>query len=101
MEDVAISIKHAKDQGVRVSLNLLTFPGFTDREEELEALLAFVQKNSVDMIQLRNLNIDADLLFQHISAGGEILGINNFIHLLHQELPSLEIGSYSHPVKVG
>ena len=101
LEDVANSIKHAKDQGVRVSLNLLTFPGFTDREEELEALLAFVQKNSVDMIQLRNLNIDADLLFQHIPAGGEILGINNFIHLLHQELPSLEIGSYSHPVKVG
>lgn len=101
LEDVENSIKHAKDQGVRVSLNLLTFPGFTDREEELEALLVFVQKNNVDMIQLRNLNIDADLLFKHIPAGGEILGINNFIHLLKQELPSLAIGSYSHPVKVG
>lgn len=97
LEDVENSIKQAKDHGVRVSLNLLVFPGFTDREEELESLLGFVQKNRIDMIQLRNLNIDADLLFHHIPTGGESLGINNFIYLLHQELPGLEIGSYSHP----
>jgi len=97
LEDVENSIKYAKEKGVRVSLNLLTLPGFTDREEEWESLLGFVQRNRIDMIQLRNLNIDADLLFQHVPAGGEILGINNFIHLLHQELPGLKIGSYTHP----
>lgn len=98
LADVENSIRYAKDQGIRVSLNLLTFPGFTDREEELESLLGFVQKNRIDMIQLRNLNIDPDLLFHHIPPGGETLGITNFIHLLHQELPNLEIGSYSHPL---
>jgi len=98
LKDVEKSINYAKEKGVRVSLNLLTFPGFTDREEEVDSLVSFVQNNCIDMVQLRNLNIDPDLLFQHIPGGGEILGINNFIHFLHQEVPDLAIGSYTHPV---
>lgn len=97
LEDVENSIRLAKESGVRVSLNLLVFPGFTDRVEEIESLLEFVQKNRVDMIQFRNLNIDPDLLFHHFPTGGEILGINNMIRLLHQEIPGLETGSYTHP----
>lgn len=99
LEDVGRSIQYAKELGLQVSLNLLTFPGFTDREEEIESLAAFVQNNGVDMIQLRNLNIDADLLFRHIPTGGEVLGINNLILILRQELPGLKIGSYTHPVR--
>lgn len=97
LADVGESIKLAKEHGVRVSLNLLVFPGFTDREEEIESLLGFARKNRVDMIQLRNLNIDPDLLFRHFPGGGKILGINHFIYLLQQEIPWLEIGSYTHP----
>jgi len=99
LEDVGRSIQYAKELGLQVSLNLLTFPGFTDREEEIESLVAFVQNNGVDIIQLRNLNIDAELLFHHIPIGGEVLGINNLILILRQELPGLKIGSYTHPVR--
>jgi len=99
LSDVKNSIRYAKERGVQVSLNMLTFPGFTDREEEIEALLDFVRKNKVDMIQLRNLNIDPDLLFHVIPPGGEVLGINQLIHILQQELPGLKIGSYTHPVR--
>jgi pyruvate-formate lyase-activating enzyme len=99
LPDVGNSIIYAKEKGLQVSLNLLTFPGFTDREEEIESLLEFVRKHKVDMIQLRNLNIDPELLFKHIPAGGEVLGINNLIHILHQELPDQKIGSYTHPVR--
>ena len=99
IDDVERSIQHAKEHSVYVSLNLLTFPGFTDREEELEALMDFVQRNGIDMIQLRNLNIDPALLFQHIPVGGEVLGINQFIHILQEEMPGLKIASYSHPVR--
>lgn len=99
LDDVERSIQYAKEQSLHVSLNLLTFPGFTDREEELEALLDFVQRNGVDMIQFRNLNIDPALLFNHIPAGGEFLGINQLIHILHTELPGLKTGSYTHPVR--
>ncbi|PKM78808.1 MAG: radical SAM protein [Firmicutes bacterium HGW-Firmicutes-15] len=99
LDDVECSIQHAKEQSLYVSLNLLTFPGFTDREEEVEMLLEFVRKNGVDMIQLRNLNIDPALLFHHIPVGGEVLGINQLIHILQEEMPVLKIASYSHPAR--
>ncbi len=97
LHDVKQSVKFAKEQGVRISLNLLTFPGFTDREDEIEALLSFVQKHEIDMIQLRNLNIDPDLLFKHIPLGGESLGVTSFLHIIKNELPKIKVGSYTHP----
>lgn len=98
LKDVENSIMFAREQGVRVSLNLLVMPGLTDREEELEALVSFVQKNNIDMIQLRNLNIDPEILFKYVPGGGEIMGMNNFINYIQEAVPGLEIGSYTHPV---
>jgi len=97
--DVCNSINYARDHGISVSLNLLVFPGFTDREEEIEALLALVKKQRINMIQMRNLNIDPDRLLANVSVGGEALGIVNFLALLQEELPEVTLGSYSHPVR--
>lgn len=97
LRDVESSINYAKDSGIKVAINLLTFPGFTDREEEIDALLAFLRDNRIDMVQLRNLNIDPDYLTNSFP-GDSGIGIPNFIGLLKNELPGLEIGSYSHPV---
>lgn len=99
LQDVISSIRTARDQGVKVSVNLLIFPGFTDREDEAEAWLELLSKEQVDMLQLRNLNIDPQQLFARIPAGGEALGITSFLSMIQQELPHLEIGSYSHPVR--
>ncbi len=101
LKDVENSIKWAKDQGLHVSLNLLTMPGFTDSEEEALALVSFVQKNKVDMIQLRNLNLDPELLFKQVAGGGEIMGINNFISYMQEAVSGIKIGSYTHPVNRG
>lgn len=98
-QDVLASISYAHDYGLQVSLNLLTLPGFTDREEEIEALLELLMKKQVDMVQLRNLNIDPQELFTRVPSGGRALGINGFIDVLQTELPGLKIGSYSHPVR--
>ncbi len=95
--DVEKSIAYAQDKGVKVSLNLLTFPGFTDREDEIEELLYFLEGNRIDMIQLRNLNIDPDYLNNNFS-GDSGIGIINFINLLKEELPGLKIKSYSYPL---
>lgn len=97
LEDVRNSIKYAHDHGLKVSINLLTFPGFTDREDEIEAILEMLAQENVDMLQLRNLNIDPQDLLTYVPAGGEVLGITSFINILQEELPRLEIGSYSHP----
>ncbi|WP_156204769.1 radical SAM protein [Candidatus Syntrophocurvum alkaliphilum] len=97
--DVEESIKYALDSGLKVSINLLTFPGFTDRDEEIEFLLEFLNRYQIDMIQLRNLNIDANELLQRFTADSDILGIDNFINILKKEMPDVKIGSYSHPVR--
>ncbi len=97
--DVLTSIKYAHDHGLKVSLNLLTFPGFTDREDEIEALLEVLAEGHVDMLQLRNLNIDPQALFSRFEAGGEIMGIRNLIRIIQQEMPLVQIGSYTHPIR--
>ena len=95
--DLSNSINYAKEQGVFLALNLLVFPGFTDREQELEALLNFVKQNPVDMIQLRNLNIDPEYLWQNIVGDGVGMGIVSFLQILKKEIPHVKLGSYSHP----
>lgn len=96
LQDVKNSINYARDNNKRISLNLLVFPGFTDREEEVQSLLEFVAKNPIDMIQMRNLNFDPDLLFRYFPGNSDVLGITKFISILKQEIPEVEIGSYTH-----
>lgn len=98
-ENVGSSIAIARAQGVYVSLNLLTFPGLTDLPEEAEAIIDFVQKYNVNMVQIRNLNIDPDYLAGKILLGEDnVLGISNFIEILKTEIPSLEVGNYTKPL---
>lgn len=99
LENVKESIKSAVRQGVFVSLNLLTYPGLTDREEELRALKSFIRETGVKMVQLRNLNIDPDYLFEKLPpAPGEIMGVPYLIRSL-KGIPGLEVGNFSRPLR--
>ncbi|MQL53104.1 radical SAM protein [Desulfofundulus thermobenzoicus] len=98
LEDVARSIKLARRAGVFVSLNLLVLPGLTDREGEIRSLLAFIRETGVQMVQLRNLNIDPDYLFDRLPpCPGEPLGIPQLIHRL-QQIEGLLVGNFSRDV---
>lgn len=97
--DVRASIRAAVGQGVFTSLNLLVFPGLTDREEEIKALVSFIRETGVNMVQLRNLNIDPDYLYANIlPAEGDIIGIKGLIDSL-KAIPGLETGNFSRPVR--
>lgn len=99
LADVRHSLKEAALLGVYTSLNLLVFPGLTDRAEEVAALVNLIEETGVKMVQLRNLNIDPDLLDQHLPGAEEdLLGIPGLIELL-QKVPDLKVGNFSHPVK--
>ena len=99
LTDVRQSIKHAVSHGVCVSLNLLVFPGLTDREEEAAALLDLVRDTGVNMIQLRNLNIDPGFLLKHLPPGsGKTLGIPEMVEAMLQ-VPGLAVGNFSKPVR--
>lgn len=97
-EDVLTSIRIAKKYKKFVSLNLLVFPGFTDTEEELEALIGLIEYTNIDMIQLRNLNIDP-LLFKEKIKFRKLswIGMYNFIKRLKNRFPYLKIGYFNLP----
>lgn len=102
LANVEKSLKYASDQGVYTSINYLIFPGVTDREEEIEAMVEFARRTGLKLIQMRNLNIDPESYLELIPpAQGEILGMKQMIEIFQSELPDVVIGSYTHVPPVG
>ncbi len=99
VDNVKASVMAAGEWGVYSSLNLLVSPGLNDREEEIEALLKFIKDTKVKLVQLRNLNIDPDILFNHMPAAkGEIVGITRLVEIL-RGVPGLEVGNFSKAIR--
>ena len=101
-EDVKKSLKRARDAGIYSSINLLSFPGMIDREREVEALISFLKETDLRLIQLRNLNIDPEVLLPRMPAldsMGKALGMREMIEIIKKELPEVEIGNFTRPVK--
>ena len=92
--EVVDSLVQAKEKGIYASMNLLVFPGFTDREEEVEGLIELIRKTNLDLIQMRNLNIDPDLYLKTVGRG-EGIGIAKMIEVLRKEFPSLQFGYFN------
>ena len=92
--EVVGSLVQAKEKGIYTSMNLLVFPGFTDREEEVEGLTGLIRETNLDLIQMRNLNIDPDLYLKTMGRG-EGMGIAKMIDVLKKEFPSLRFGYFN------
>ena len=95
------SIGAAKAAGVFVSLNLLYFPGITDTEAELNALVELLTAYKIDFIQLRNLNIDPEMyltLMQGL-ADEPSMGLANFRKRLRKECDWLSFGYFNPAVE--
>ena len=86
-EEVEASIALARRRGGYVALNLLTFPGVTDREGEVEALEALVLRHRVDQVQSRSLCIDP-LQYLEVAhgrgAGGRPIGVRAMLRRLRK-----------------
>lgn len=88
------SLIKAKEKGIYTSINLLVFPGFTDTEDEVEGLMELIRKTNLDLIQMRNLNIDPDLYLKAMGKG-EGMGMSKMIGFLKSEFPSLQLGYFN------
>lgn len=96
LDNVRESILYAKSKGVYVSFNMLLLPGLNDRPEELAAWLDFIGETGVEMIQLRNLNIDPDMIWEAVPAAADKpLGVRAFLDTLRRKFPDLRIGNFS------
>ena len=107
LADVKQSLQLAHAAGVYGSINLLCFPGLTDAEVEVEALLRFLREAQVKLVQLRNLTIDPEVLLPRLPPElrpgspdlGQALGMKTLIRTLRRELPEVEIGNFSRAVR--
>ncbi len=98
-QDVLQSMEIAQTRGIFVSLNLLLFPGVTDTKEELTAFDRFFEHSGVDMIQMRNLNIDPELYIRYIppDVHRQGMGIDVFIEAVKDKAPFLRFGYFNPP----
>jgi molybdenum cofactor biosynthesis enzyme MoaA len=98
--DVVESIDLGRRKGKFVSINYLNMPGFTDAKPEVAALLSFLGKHPVNMIQWRNLNFDP-VRYWHIMGIGrkhpELIGMHTLLEKVSEAFPSLKFGYFNPP----
>jgi len=96
-EDVLLSWRIMKERGGFVSLNLFVLPGLTDEAAELEAVSALIEDLKLDLIQLRNHNIDPDWYLDNIGyeCSGRRLGVRGFVAALRRRFPRLGFGYFN------
>jgi pyruvate-formate lyase-activating enzyme len=98
LADVVQSMKLARDRGAYLALNLLCFPGVTDREEEAERLWRLVAEVGVDQVQARSLAIDPDVYMavaRDRGGQGRALGMRALLDGLKHARPGLVIGNFA------
>ena len=98
-DDVLGSIQAAKSGGAKVALNYLIFPGVSDLPQEVQALEELIAQTRVDLIQLRNLNIDPDYYLKGIKfpRNHKPLGMRKMVHRLQETFPHLRFGYFNPP----
>lgn len=94
--EVRESARMAREAGLHISLNLLMMPGWTDAEQEAEALVEFIHEFEVDMIQLRTLNIDPNFYAACVPLPeGQAIGIPKLLEKFRRECPHLTLGNHT------
>ncbi len=98
LEAVVRSMRAAKENGLYLALNLLTFPGVTDREEEAEGLCRLVAEVEADQVQTRSLAIDPDVymgIARERGGRGRSIGMGALLARLKEARPGLVIGNFA------
>ena len=99
-EDVVKSITLSREIELYTMINYLVFPGITDQEEEIEALINLIRRTGVNFLHLKNLNIDPHLYMKEMpSTGSKAVGMKRMVEIIKKEFPDLELGYFNQPVR--
>jgi pyruvate-formate lyase-activating enzyme len=99
--DVKDSIKAVVQAGGKASINYFVFPGVSDREREVEALLDLISETGLHLVQWRNLNLDPDLYLKTLGgqdallAAGEAIGIKAMLDEVRLQHPGVRFGYFN------
>ena len=99
LDDVRETLRLARRRGLFTSLNLLSFPGVTDRVDEADALEGLARDTGLRMIQWRCLNVDPDAYMELFAgrAPAPRLGMRALLARLRESLPELRYGYFNPP----
>jgi wyosine [tRNA(Phe)-imidazoG37] synthetase (radical SAM superfamily) len=98
LAEVEESMRVARRKGLYVALNLLVFPGVTDREEEVARLAALLRRAGADQVQARSLAIDPDVYWEIArdrGGQGPAIGVPALLRALRAARPGLVIGNFA------
>jgi len=93
--DVMESVSRAKKKGLYTMLNYLVFPGVSDQPAEVEALIRLVEEAGVDLVQMRNLNIDPSLYLGAMGKGEPGMGMKRMLDLVKERIPRIQYGYFN------
>lgn len=94
--DMEESLRLASRAGLHTSVNLLTYPGFTDCPSQVEALIGFFERTGVQAVQVRTLNMDRELLEEKVGFPAERgMGIQAFMERVQGALPGIRFASHT------
>jgi len=99
--DIKESLKAMVGEGRKAGINYFVFPGVSDREREIEALLDLVQETGLHLIQWRNLNLDPELYVRTLGGAealidaGEALGIPALLSEIKGQFPAVRFGYFN------
>ncbi len=97
LPDVKESLRVMKRGGGFSSINLLTLPGVTDEAEEVEAIIELIDDTGIDLIQMRNLNIDPDWYLRGIGyrPSGHTLSVPEMMERIRESHPQVKFGYFN------
>ena len=95
------SLKMAVGAGAKASINYFVFPGVSDREREVEALLDLIDETGLHLVQWRNLNLDPDLYLatlggpEALLAAGDAIGVTAMLDEIRLQHPGVRFGYFN------
>jgi pyruvate-formate lyase-activating enzyme len=97
LEDLKRSIQAIKAHGGFASINYLMLPGLTDEEDEFAALCRFITETRLDLIQMRNLNIDPEWYLQALGYKPKerAFGVRRWMRRVKEQFPELRFGYFN------
>ena len=98
--DVIRSIGLARDKGLYTMVNYLVFPGISDQEEEIEAMVGLVEKTGLNFLHLKNLCIDPRFYLDGMpKSDSPSLDMKRMAEIFKRACPDLELGYFNQPVR--
>jgi pyruvate-formate lyase-activating enzyme len=99
-QDVVDSIYLSRQMDLYTMINYLVFPGISDQEEEIEAMIKLIQKTGLNFIHLKNLNIDPQLYIERMpESSSQAIGMKRMLDIMKREMPNVEFGYFNQPVR--